>query len=87
MEMKMKKKQIDEIYTQEIQKKLMYTKQKYYKGGSQHARLLVFKLWKQQADNTVYCITDPTTKQIYRDIEDIINPRALTDTQHNGTKF
>ena len=49
----------------------MYTKQKYYEGGSKHARLLAFKLRKQQADNTVYSIKDPTTKQTHHDIDDI----------------
>lgn len=52
-------------------KNKMYTKQKYYEGGSKHARLLTFKLWKQQPDNTVYSIKDPVTKQIYQDIDNI----------------
>lgn len=49
----------------------MYTKQKYYEGGSKHARLLAFELQKQQADNTVHCIKDLATKQPHQDTEEI----------------
>lgn len=49
----------------------MYTKQKHYEGGSKHARFLAFKLRKQQADNTVYSIKDPVTKQTHHDIDNI----------------
>ena len=63
MEIKRKRNQIEELYTQEIQKKLLYTKQKYYEGGSKYSKLLAYKLRRQQTDNTIYKIRDPTTKK------------------------
>lgn len=37
-----------------------------------HARLLAFKLQKQ-ADNTIYSIKEPATKQTHHDIDNIKN--------------
>lgn len=63
--------QIEEIYTQEIQKKLIYTKQKYYEGGSKYAKLLAYKLRKRQADNTIYKIRDHRTKVTHHQMNEI----------------
>lgn len=49
--------------THEIQKKLIFTGHKYYEGGSKYTKLLAYKLRKQQADNTIYKIRDPKTKE------------------------
>ena len=51
------------LYTQEIEKKIMFSKQKYYENG--------WKLKKQQADQTIYKARDPTTNTIQTKQEDI----------------
>ena len=71
VELAIKRNQIDQLYNQEIQKKMMYTKQKYYEGGSKYTKLLAYKLRKQQADNTIYKITDPNTKVTHQGLEEI----------------
>lgn len=43
---------------------MTYTKQKYYESGSKFAKLLARKLWKQQADSTIYKIRDPDSKTL-----------------------
>lgn len=73
IEIKKKRNQIEEIYTQEIHKKLLYTKQKYYEGGSKYSKVLAYKLRRQQADNTIYKIRDPKTKNIHNQIKEIKN--------------
>ena len=55
------KKEIDEINIQEIQKKLIFTKQRYYEAGGKSLKLLSYKLRKQQADRTIHRIRNPTT--------------------------
>ena len=50
---------------------MLYTKQKYYEGGSKYSKLLAYKLRKQQADSTIYKIRDPKTKNVYHQIEEI----------------
>ncbi len=71
IEIKKKRNQIEELYTQEIQKKLLYTKQKYYELGSKYSKLLAYKLRKQQADSTIYKIRDPRTNNICHQIKEI----------------
>lgn len=65
------KNQIKEIYEVEIQKKLIFLKQNYYEVGNKSAKILAYKLKKQQAERVVYKITDPITKQIKLDFQDI----------------
>ena len=62
--MKIVKNEIDEIYTQEIQKKLVYLKQKYQEVGGKASKLLAYRLRKKQADSTLYKIKNPETKVI-----------------------
>lgn len=50
------------IYSKEIEKNTIFTKQRYYESGSRSARLLARRLHKQQADKTVYKIRDPVSK-------------------------
>lgn len=52
------KDQINEIYTLDIQKKLTLLKQKYYKIGNKSAKLLAYKLKKQQMERVIYRIKD-----------------------------
>lgn len=58
------KKEIDEINTEEIKKKLTFTKQQYYEVGEKSLKLLSFKLRKQQADRTIHKIRNSATKEI-----------------------
>lgn len=61
------KSEIDEINTQEIQKKLLFTKQLYYDTGGKALKLLSYRLRKQQAEKTIYKIRNPNTKNIETD--------------------
>lgn len=56
-EVKMVKNEIDEINSQEIQKKLVFLKQKYWEVSDKASRLLTYKLKKKQADSALYKIT------------------------------
>lgn len=56
------KTEINEILAQDIQKKLMYMKQRYYEAGSKSTKLLAYGLKKQMSLNSVYKIRDSTTK-------------------------
>lgn len=42
--------EINIIYTQEIEKKMLFAKQRYYENGSKFTKLLAWKLKKQQAN-------------------------------------
>ncbi len=57
--------EIDEIGTQEIQKKLLFTKQRYYEIGGQLLKLLSYKLRRQQADHAICKIRDPESGKIH----------------------
>lgn len=52
------------MYSQEIERKLQFTKQKYYESGFKSTKLLARKLQKQQTDNTIYKIRDLNSKNI-----------------------
>lgn len=70
-EIKEIKAELDYLYTQEIEKKLMFLKQKYYESGIKAMKLLARKLCKQQADATIQKIQDPISKQLFHKSEDI----------------
>ena len=55
-------KEIDVIYTQEIQKKLVFLKQKYWTVGGVATNLLVYKLEKIQVDSAAFKLKNPLTK-------------------------
>lgn len=61
------------LYTQEIEKKIMFSKQKYYENGSKFMKILAWKLKKQQADQTIYKVKDPITNTIQTKQENIHN--------------
>lgn len=50
------KKELNNLNMQEIQQKLIFTKQKYYEAGGKSLKLLAFKLRKQQTDRTIHKI-------------------------------
>lgn len=57
--------EINILYAQEIEKKVVFTKQKYCESGSKSVKLIARKLQKQWADNTIYKIKDPDSKTIH----------------------
>ncbi|CAI5636845.1 unnamed protein product [Oreochromis niloticus] len=58
------KKEIDNILTEEVEKKLRFLKQDYYENGPKAARLLARRLRQQQAANTIHKIRDPSTNNL-----------------------
>ncbi len=66
-----KRNEINEIHTQEIQKKLVFLKQKCYETGSKSTKLLAYRLRKQQVENGIYQIRDPQPRMIYHKTKDI----------------
>lgn len=70
-EIKKIKTEIDYLYTQEIEKKLVFLKQKYYETAGKAIKLLARKLRKQQANTTIQKIQDPISKQLSYKSEDI----------------
>uniref|UniRef100_A0A3P9LA26 Reverse transcriptase domain-containing protein n=1 Tax=Oryzias latipes TaxID=8090 RepID=A0A3P9LA26_ORYLA len=65
--------EIDEIYSEEVKKKLVFLKQGYYEAGSKAMKLLAYKLRKQQKDNTITKIRHSRTEEIQYKPEDIQN--------------
>lgn len=65
------KKEIERITTQEIQKKLLFMRQKYYEVGGKSLKLLSYRLRKQQADRTIHKIRNPASNKIEIDPEKI----------------
>lgn len=57
------KEEINELHNVEIEKNLIFLKQRYYEAGSRSLKLLSYRLRKQQVDNTIYKIIDPKTKK------------------------
>uniref|UniRef100_A0A8C9XT72 Reverse transcriptase domain-containing protein n=1 Tax=Sander lucioperca TaxID=283035 RepID=A0A8C9XT72_SANLU len=58
------KKEMDDLNTMEVQKKLMFIKQQYYEVGGKSLKLLSYKLRKQQAERTIHKIKNPLNDQI-----------------------
>ena len=65
------KQEIDQIFCDEVEKKLRFTKQRYYEAGSKASKLLAWRLRKQQTENTVYKMRDPLSKKITCELEGI----------------
>lgn len=70
-EIKRVKNQIDEIYTQEYQKKLIFLKQRYYEVGSKSMKILSYRLCKEQAYHAIHKIRNPKTKIFQHGLKDI----------------
>lgn len=71
LQMRPIKQEIDKIYCDEIEKKLRFTKQRYYEAGSKASKLLAWKLRKQQSENAVFMIKDPVSKKITQELDGI----------------
>lgn len=65
------KNQINQIYSLEMEKKLILRKQKYNKTGNKSAKLLAYKLKKEQTDRVIYRIKVPITEQMRRKTQEI----------------
>ncbi len=63
--------EIDEIYSEEVKKKLVFLKQGYYEAGSKAMKLLSYKLRKQQADATINKIRCPQTNKVQHRLDQI----------------
>lgn len=70
-EIKHTRNEINNLNIQDVQKKMMFLKQKYYEGGSKSMKILAWKLRKKTAENTVTKIKDPTTKVIKHKLQEI----------------
>lgn len=70
-EIRKKTAEINDIYSADIQKKLLFTKQRYYETGSKSTKLLAYKLRKQEARSNIYKIRDFHNKTIRYKTEDI----------------
>lgn len=70
-EIKKKRAEINENYVQEIQKNLLFVKQRHYEVGGKSTKLLAYKLKKQQAKNNIYKIRDPHTRSTVDKTEEI----------------
>lgn len=55
------KQDIDKIYCENIEKNIRYMKQRYYEAGPKAAKLLAWRLRKQQEERTIFKIRDPIT--------------------------
>ena len=65
------KQEIDKILGEEVEKKIRYMKQRYYEAGPRAAKLLAWRLKKQQAENTIHKIRDPSTNKIANNLDGI----------------
>lgn len=70
-EIKYTRNEINNLATQEIQKNLMFLKQRHYESGSKSTKILAWKLKKKIAENTIYKIRDPRTKVIRNKLNEI----------------
>lgn len=70
-EIKKIRNEINNLATQDIKKKIMFLKQKYYESGSKSMKILAWKLKKKTAENTVTKIKDPKTKIIKTKLQEI----------------
>lgn len=75
------RRQIDNILSQEVEKKLRFTKQTYYESGSKATKYLARRLKVQQASHTIHKIRDPVTKQLLFEPEEI--ERVFKDYYEN----
>jgi len=65
--------EIDLLYTQEIEKNMIFAKQKYYEAGPRSAKILARRLQKQRADNTIYKIKHPASNILQYKQEELQN--------------
>lgn len=64
--------EINLLYLQEIEKKFVFAKQKYYKAGPKVLKILARRLQKERADITVSEIKDPGSGAMLSKQEDLL---------------
>ena len=57
------KQEIDQIHSEELERKLRFMRKKYYETGSKATKLLAWRLRKQKAENTIHEIRDPDSNK------------------------
>ena len=62
---------MNEIYSNDIEKKMIFLQQRCYVAGGKTAKLLAYKLKKQEAENTINKIRDLKTYSIQYNKKDI----------------
>ena len=60
-----------------MEKNIRFIKQKYYEAGPRAAKLLVWMLKKQQTENIIHKIRDPTTNKITNSQNRLITTQRL----------
>lgn len=71
IEMDKLRNEINEILSIEIKRKLTFLRQNYYEAGRISAKLLAYKLKKQQLENTIHKIRDPQKKSLIYKLDQI----------------
>lgn len=66
---------------EEIERKMRFTKQKYYETGPKAMKLLSWRLRKQQAERTIYKIRNPNNNKMCYKLEEI---QLTFETYHKG---
>lgn len=77
--------EINLLYLQEIEKKFVFVKQKYYKAGPKVLKILARRLQKERADITVSEIKDPGSGAMLSKQEDLLE-KYYRNFVHFGQK-
>lgn len=75
------RRQIDDILSQEVEKKLRFIKKTYYESGSKATKYLARRLKVQQASHTMHKVRNPLTEQLLFELEEI--ERVFKDYYEN----
>ncbi len=70
-QIKVVRKDINEIYEVDLEKKAKFAKQRFYENGPRALKLLAWRLRKQQAESAIFEIRDPKTKKVCHKLEDM----------------
>ncbi len=79
LQMRSIKQEIDKICSEEVEKKIRFMKRRYddmmfwasYEAGPKQAKLLAWRLCKQQAEKSIYKLRDPITNKLSTRLEEI----------------
>ncbi len=71
LQMRSIKQEIDKICSEEVEKKIRFMKRRYCEAGPKQAKLLAWRLRKQQAEKSIYKLRDPITNKLSTRLEGI----------------